>query len=237
MLKELGKLQAIDLEIKHLHEQEAQEFAKLYEIENKIKKIREEETLFQKQLESIENKKRDLEIELKRMEGEIEKSQDKSLLIKTNEEYHAILTEIETKKKITSDLEDQILEVIEILENTKKQHQNPGGTLQELEGEFNTIKGALTERKNDLHVKITDKQKEREAFTHHIPRDILSKYNLLIENRNGIAVVQCKDTICYGCFMGIPPQMYNQLKRGDSLNFCPSCQRFIYYYEFNLGTT
>ena len=237
MLKELGKLQAIDLEIKKLHEQEAQEFAKLYETEKKIKKLREEETLFQKQLESIENKKRELELELKRMEGEIEKSQEKSLKIKTNEEYHAILTEIETKKKIISDLEDQILEVIEVAENTKKQHRNPGQTLQGLEGEFNTIKEALAERQQDLHNKMSDKKKEREAFAYHIPSDILSKYNLLIENRNGIAVVQCKDTICYGCFMGIPPQMYNQLKRGDSLNFCPSCQRFIYYYELNLGTT
>ncbi len=235
-LKELGKLQAIDLEIKNLKEKEEKEKERLYEIGNKIKKIKEEEATFQNYLGLIETKKRQLENELKQMESDKEKSQEKAVRIKTDEEYHAILTEIETKKKIIGDLEEQILEIIEKLESTKKQHENPDGTLKDLETELQKIREALGDKQQDLHLQISNKAKEREAFTKHIPSDILSQYNLLITNRNGIAVVPCKDTICHGCFMGIPHQIYNQLKRGDKLHFCPSCQRFIYYYEFELST-
>jgi predicted nucleic acid-binding Zn-ribbon protein len=235
ILEDLTRLQTIDLAIKKIEDEKANEDAGLHEIEARIQKLRERETLFLNRLDSIESKKRQLEIELKRIEAEIEKTHDKSLKIATSEEYHAILTEIETKKKIVSDCEDQILEVIEEIESIKKDHEDPKEAIRELENDVQKLRHDLWVRHNELQEKVQVLAKEREAFSKNIPSDILSRYNQLIASRNGIAVVECKDTICYGCYMGIPPQMYNQLKRGDMLHNCPSCQRFIYYYEFNVS--
>ncbi|MEE9535799.1 MAG: C4-type zinc ribbon domain-containing protein, partial [Desulfobacterales bacterium] len=34
--------------------------------------------------------------------------------------------------------------------------------------------------------------------------------------------------VCQGCNVNIPPQLYNELQRFDTLMFCPHCQRIIY---------
>jgi len=34
---------------------------------------------------------------------------------------------------------------------------------------------------------------------------------------------------CQGCNMNIPPQLYNQLQRGDTIELCGTCNRIIYW--------
>jgi uncharacterized protein len=36
---------------------------------------------------------------------------------------------------------------------------------------------------------------------------------------------------CGGCHMTIPPQLYNILIRGNSIESCPNCHRIIYWDE------
>ncbi len=48
------------------------------------------------------------------------------------------------------------------------------------------------------------------------------------------AIVQgVTDAVCQGCHMNIPPQMYNELQREDSLKMCPSCERIIYWQRID----
>ena len=60
-------------------------------------------------------------------------------------------------------------------------------------------------------------------------RSTLRKYDTLRQRRNGLAVVNVVDGVCQGCFMAIPPQLFNRLLRGDELFDCPTCQRMIHY--------
>ena len=48
-----------------------------------------------------------------------------------------------------------------------------------------------------------------------------------------MAIVDVKMQVCQGCNMNIPPQMYNELQRGISLKYCPSCERIIYWQDEN----
>jgi predicted nucleic acid-binding Zn-ribbon protein len=47
--------------------------------------------------------------------------------------------------------------------------------------------------------------------------------------KGGIAISQVVNATCSGCNMNIPPQMYNELQKRDSLKFCPNCERIIYW--------
>jgi len=46
---------------------------------------------------------------------------------------------------------------------------------------------------------------------------------------DGIAIVPVFATVCRGCNVNIPPQMYNELQRVDRLKNCPNCERIIYW--------
>ena len=45
----------------------------------------------------------------------------------------------------------------------------------------------------------------------------------------GRAVVSVKNGTCQGCNMNIPPQLFNLLQRGDSIELCGNCNRTIYW--------
>ncbi|MGH7828550.1 MAG: C4-type zinc ribbon domain-containing protein [Candidatus Binatia bacterium] len=34
--------------------------------------------------------------------------------------------------------------------------------------------------------------------------------------------------MCQGCYMNIPPQLWNEILKNERLNLCPSCHRILY---------
>ena len=48
---------------------------------------------------------------------------------------------------------------------------------------------------------------------------------------NHIALARVVDAVCQGCNVTIPAQLYNELHRRDSLEFCPKCGRIAYWSE------
>ena len=46
---------------------------------------------------------------------------------------------------------------------------------------------------------------------------------------NGQAISSVIQGVCQICHMGIPPQKFNELMRGEALMTCPNCNRMIYW--------
>ena len=59
----------------------------------------------------------------------------------------------------------------------------------------------------------------------------LKRYTMLLTKRDGLAVVPINGSVCQGCFMSLPPQQVNEVRKADKLNLCPTCQRILYYRE------
>ncbi len=57
----------------------------------------------------------------------------------------------------------------------------------------------------------------------------LSRYEKILNNKNGIAVVPVIDTACSGCQMKLNPQMINLVKMQDRLVECDMCSRILYF--------
>ena len=59
----------------------------------------------------------------------------------------------------------------------------------------------------------------------------LKRYTMLLNKRDGVAVVAINDNVCQGCYMALPPQQVIEVRKADKLNLCPTCQRILYYKE------
>jgi predicted nucleic acid-binding Zn-ribbon protein len=81
-------------------------------------------------------------------------------------------------------------------------------------------------------IKLSKLDEDREKVSRMIDPELLKKY-LIIKKQNpgALAVVPVKNALCHGCNVNLPPQLYNELFHGDSLKFCPNCQRIIYLKE------
>jgi predicted nucleic acid-binding Zn-ribbon protein len=69
----------------------------------------------------------------------------------------------------------------------------------------------------------------RQTIAGEIAADLMSRYELIFSKRGGTAVVEVTGGICHGCYMNIPPQLWNEIIRSEKVNLCPSCQRILYY--------
>jgi predicted nucleic acid-binding Zn-ribbon protein len=56
---------------------------------------------------------------------------------------------------------------------------------------------------------------------------MFKRYEKLREGRRGVAVAEARAGGCMGCNMQLPPQMYNNLYKGEELITCPHCQRIL----------
>ncbi|WP_435547761.1 zinc ribbon domain-containing protein [Desulfobacterium sp. N47] len=157
------------------------------------------------------------------------KSQEKLTVVKTNKEYQSVLKEIDDIKVKNSDIEENMIEILDVIETAEKEISglNKEALLikERINGEKEIIKKEAEQNKKDIAV-LEEKWNNTSV---KMASEILSKYNMVRDFIKGTAIVPIVDEICQGCNMNIPPQMYNDLLRFDSIKYCPHCQRMIYW--------
>jgi predicted nucleic acid-binding Zn-ribbon protein len=79
-----------------------------------------------------------------------------------------------------------------------------------------------------LTTKLEKAQKKRKTKAKKVKAADLRKYDRIRENRGGLAMVGVSKGVCSGCFMNVPPQLFNELLREDQLHACPACNRLMY---------
>jgi hypothetical protein len=185
-------------------------------------------------INELNQKYRDYETDVRMNLDAIKKSEAKLSSVKTNKEYQAFLKEIDDIKVKNSKLEDDMIEFLDRIEeaentlNTKKAEYSELQT--RLNNEKETIQKETEEGKRRLE--ILDAQLKTVAAG--IDAGLLATYNRVKAlQSNAIGIVAVTDAVCQGCNMNIPPQMYNELQRGDSLKRCPICDRIIYWKNEN----
>ncbi|MCK4618678.1 MAG: hypothetical protein KAT52_01905 [Desulfobacterales bacterium] len=173
--------------------------------------------------------KSDVEMNISRLK----KSQERLASIKTNKEYQSLLKEIEDVKTINSQIEDQMLECLEQMDDIERVLADRNNEYEKLSKQVNKEKQTIDQETEKNNKRLAELDTEWKKFSGKIDPQLLKTYLMVRDKAGGIAVVPVKDAVCRGCNINIPPQMYNDLQRCDSLKFCPSCQRIIYWKDTN----
>jgi len=177
----------------------------------------------------LQEKKRTIEIENEDASARIKDRQNKMMQVQTSREHQALLKEIEDNKRLVKESEEQLLAIMEEIEKTE-------GEAVELENLLSGEEELLAEETKNVAKKIKKIQtrrktvaKKRDKLADELKAPLLKRYNMLLAKRAGLAVVKTVDGVCQGCFMTMPPQQYNEVRKGDTLQICPTCQRLLYY--------
>jgi uncharacterized protein len=148
--------------------------------------------------------------------------------VKTNKEYQAILKEIEEIRAAVSRMEDKALECLDSIETAEKglgaTKVEYASAAEKIEAEKKSAEKEADEWKKDYQQLIA----ERDRLSGMIDPDLLREYQSVKKTIGSPAIVAASDAVCQGCYMNIPPQMYNELHREDELRICPHCHRLLY---------
>lgn len=182
-----------------------------------------------KLLESFNRERRDAEQEVEELESQIGKSNIKLNNIKSNKEYKAALKELADQEKQKTVLEDKLIEIMEKIEKLEEKYAASKAKSKELNEKFEKDRDGILKELKALDQVLDRLKIERARFSEAIDENLLTRYDSLRQNKEGLAISPVINGICQTCHMGIPPQKYNELIRGDALMSCPNCHRIIYW--------
>jgi len=174
-----------------------------------------------------ERKKCESEIQLQ--EQKISKLKDQMIEAKTNDQYRAFQNEIEFCQKEIRKSEDRILELMGESEPLDRNVKAAEGALKAEKAEVEEEKARARERTAVDQSAAAELEKERAAIKAEVTPSTYQRYERIRKGRRGIAVAEAADGRCLACNMTLRLQFFQDLKKGDQIMGCESCQRILYY--------
>ena len=175
-----------------------------------------------------------LELELRTKDETITRLRASLNNAKTNKEYAAVLTQLNTTKADNSKIETQSLELLKDIDADESE-------CDDIQKQINEQKDALEETRKESEI-LADKyqaeidkiQAEWDEASKIIPRDSLETFQRVAETYDGQAVALIAQEgskkgayNCGGCFMGITAESVNMLMTKDDIIRCPNCTRIL----------
>lgn len=227
-LRRLVELQKIDKEAFDYRQELKDKPIQLVQLEEEFERQKAGLKSLEEKSKALQVERKNKELDLKSKEGEITKANTQLMQIKTNKEYTAKLTEIENLKADKSIMEEKILLLYDEMDTLTEKINKEKRFLTEQEKKFLSQKKEIEEAIKDLEAKVKTLEGQRLQQLPDADKDILARYERILERKNGVAIVPVQGDVCGGCFMNVPSQVINEIKMHDRLIVCEMCARILY---------
>ncbi len=213
-----GTLQNLPLKLKEL-EQKASELSMM------VQEISDERTSTHKEAKNIEGQVQTENLKVRKWEARLNE-------IRNQREYLALSREVEASKRQNRDLEEQIGELNRKREEFDAKTNELIEQATAVEAEIETERAEVETKTQELEEEKSQLEVKREELLPTVEKAILRKYDFIRKKRAGVGIATVSGGSCQACYMQLPPQLYNVLQRGDSMEQCPSCSRIIIWDKF-----
>jgi predicted nucleic acid-binding Zn-ribbon protein len=175
-----------------------------------------------------------MELELKTRDEEITKLRAALNTAKTNKEYAALLTQLNTSKADNSKIETQTLELMKSIEADEAECEDIRQQIDEQKQKLEQTRAEADASAIKHEAEIEQIQAEWDQLAKTIPAGSLEIFRRVAETYDGQAVVAVEQQegktatySCGGCFMNVAAECVNLLMTKDDIIRCPNCTRII----------
>jgi predicted nucleic acid-binding Zn-ribbon protein len=225
----LASLQDIDREIREKNILKTTLSAQLHEKEKEIQAHRSEIATLQAEWAERDKERRGKEALLQEDSSKATEKRMRMNRLKNIKELQAVQREIDQIKENNKQREEELITVLEDIEARSALISEKEEELKKLEEEWNGKKGEIETEVARLEQAVMEASTGRQAIAGRLDGDLIQRYELIFSRRGGMAVVTVSGGICQGCYMNIPPQLWNEIIKSETLNLCPSCHRILYH--------
>jgi predicted nucleic acid-binding Zn-ribbon protein len=226
-VEHLMELQRADREILRLKEEIASLPRKVAAIEEQLAGTKAHLAKTKEAIKTDEAARRKYETAIQDLQGKISKCRDQSLEVKTNEQYKALLHEIQFAEQDIRANEDKILELMVNAEARDKDVKAAEAELKAETAEIEQEKAAAHQRTDEDEKQLVDWNAKRDQSRAGVNPDLLRQYDRVARYR-GTGLAEVREQKCMGCQVMLRPQTYNEVRSGQIV-VCESCQRVLYF--------
>lgn len=231
-IDKLLELQTADKEIRRLQDEVAALPKRVAVIEQKLAGTQAQLEKARAAAKGDEANRKKFEANIKDLQGKISKYRDQSLDVKTNEQYKALLHEIQFAETEIRLNEDRILEVMVNVDARDKEVKAAEAELKAETAEIDKEKEDARRVTAEDQKKLSEWNAKRDSLRHGISEDVLRQYERVAKFR-GTGLAEVRDQKCTGCQVKLRPQTYNEVRNGEKVMVCESCSRVYYFNPAN----
>jgi uncharacterized protein len=173
--------------------------------------------------------RRELEKDVAAVDARLSRFNDHKAAVKTNVEYTALLHEIATAKAEKDAVEERILVLMEEGDAVTAGLRAAEAAVAEAKREGDTERAGLVDERRTLEAELDRLAGQRTRQAAHVDAPLLAKYDQLLRQRRGLAVVAMTGEVCSACFVRLRPHIAQLIRRNDEIVACESCQRILYF--------
>lgn len=234
-LDALHRLQSIERQLSTFKQQLAN---KQRNVEAHTRRVAALDEDIQKQREELRRQQMEadrLEVERRGREDGIAKLRVSLNSAKTNKEYAAILTRINTDKADNAKLEDKILQLLTRVDELRKVAQELQAQRDQEAQRLAKVQEELSQSRAAIQVQIEQLQARRAEAAAQVPPSALRIFERVAGRNNGEAMAlidrpdpRHEEWICQGCNMTVTLEQVNALRTRDEVQQCHVCGRILY---------
>ena len=179
-----------------------------------------------------------LQLDVATRDESIKKHREALNSAKTNKEYGAILSAMNTEKADNAKLESGILELMEQIQALEAEGSRIEEERQALANNVKTAEEALREFDAGSRDTTERLEQKREDCSAKIAPTTLASFTRVAEHHDGEAMSPVMklhpkrdEYACEGCNMKVTLEIVNALRVRDEIQLCPVCGRILYFEQ------
>jgi uncharacterized protein len=234
-LEALQRLQSIEVQLRSSREQVESRQRTVEAHRRKLATLTRQATDIHDAIRRAQADADKLELERKTQESHLTKLREALNRTKTNKEYAAILTQLNTDKADALKFEDEVLAAMGKVDDLKKAAADLKVQLEREQTRAAELEKAARETEQKLSGQLSRLETQREEATNGIPLDALKLFERACERHDGEGMAMVEQThpkraefVCSGCYMSVTLESINALQSRDVIVTCPNCSRLLF---------
>lgn len=230
-IEQLIILQQVDDEILVLEDEIAKAPLELSGLEAQMAEFAERRLQIDERIDLLRSQQKKLAVEIEDDASKIKKSKNKLMLVSNTREHQAMMREMDSLEKLNRMREE---EQVAVTEELARQNEATEALTEEMSGvkeQYDTLKTTLDQRLDEAHKRLESLVRKRKKACKVVPPPILGRYEFIRERMENPVIVPVTEGVCHGCHIMIPPQIFNDLQKGQQILSCPNCQRLIHWQQ------
>jgi predicted nucleic acid-binding Zn-ribbon protein len=225
----LASLQTVDREIRQHHGKKRDLLEELQAKEQEIEAKKQEIVRLGSQLAETEKLRQEKDRVFQEESKKATERRMRMNKIKNSKELMALQREIDLIKQGNSEREEELIKLMEVTDRANSDIKGKEEELANLQAQWEKKQEELQAKISGIEEAVSEAATRRQTIAAQVARELISRYELIFARRGGTAVVEVAGGICQGCYMNIPPQLWNEIIKSEKVHLCPSCQRILYY--------
>lgn len=224
----LEELSAIDVELRRVEEQLDKQKSGLSGMRSEVESLEGRIKADRDTVAEMERTRSDLMGELRQMSTQIERSREKLGRARNEREVNAAQREVEELRKLHRDREEELERLNGAADQARAAIDDADKKRSALSSQLTGSADGIATSMGELETEKARLSADRARAVAKLPVVLYRRYES-IRTRRPVAIAKTHDGTCLGCHLGVPPMMFQKMRRQQEFEQCPHCRRILYY--------